>query len=217
MNGPSSDLRARVLAAASVTPAPTRDERSTQVARGLALMLAIMAALAVVLGGVVRGERSAALIGFTSGLGLVLALGLTSLAAPRSLLGRPRGVLMVVLLATAPALALVPLVADLLWPVASSVRSGVHLACAGLSVVEGAVPLAFFLWLRAGTDPVHPTLTGAAFGATAGAWSAMLAYLRCPDAELLHCVVAHGVLPALVLLAVGALAGGRFLRVRRSG
>ena len=216
MSGPPVDLRARVLAAASATPAPTRSERSAQVARGLALVLAVLAALAVVVGGVVRGERSAALVGFTSGLGLVLALGLTSVAAPRSLLGRPRGVLLVVLLATAPLLAVVPLVADLFWPAASAVRSGAHLACGGISIVEGAVPLAFFHWLRAGTDPVHPTLTGAALGATSGAWAAMLAYLRCPDAELLHCVVAHGVLPALVLLAAGALAGGRFLRVRRS-
>jgi hypothetical protein len=79
--------------------------------------------------------------------------------------------------------------------------------------VQGALPLVALLAPRRGTDPVHPAVTGAALGMTAGAWTAMMAYLRCPHPSAFHCIAAH-VAPTLLLTVAGALLGHALLRVR---
>jgi hypothetical protein len=78
--------------------------------------------------------------------------------------------------------------------------------------LQGALPLLALIVPRRGTDPVHPVFTGAALGMTAGAWTAMMAYLRCPHAVSLHCIVAH-VVPMLVFAFVGALLGRALLKI----
>ena len=52
-----------------------------------------------------------------------------------------------------------------------------------------------------------------ALGMTAGAWTVVMASLRCPHAAAMHCVVAH-VVPTLILTALGAMLGWLLLRVR---
>ena len=217
MSGPSPELRARVLAGLSSIPAPTRSEHRARSLRIASLGLVATVAVFLVLGGFLRGARPMQLVVFTSGLALLVAMILTRLSmtsAPHSMLGRPRSLLLLACIATAPLLALVPVLADSIWPEADQAPLRADLMCSMLSLVEGAVPLAFFLVLRSGTDPVHPTLQGATLGLTAGAWSGTMAYLRCPHADVKHCIVAHGMVPALVLLAVGAVAGRRLLRLR---
>jgi hypothetical protein len=90
------------------------------------------------------------------------------------------------------------------WPERPGLR------CFGVSLLFGAVPLATFLLARRGSDPVHPLSLGAALGASGGLWAATLVDLWCPVAFPLHVVLGH-VLPALMLAAVGALAGSRLL------
>ncbi len=87
------------------------------------------------------------------------------------------------------------------------------MACAAMTLVQGALPLAALVIPRRGTNPVHPVVSGAALGMTAGAWTAMMAYLRCAHSGALHCILAH-VVPTLVLTAIGALLGWLLLRVR---
>lgn len=131
------------------------------------------------------------------------------------MLGRPRHVLLLGCVLAATALAVVALAAGALWPAhaAEDVPSSAHSACGLLTIVQGALPLATLLVPKRGSDPVHPAITGAALGMTAGAWTAMLAYLRCPHAAASHCIVAH-VMPALVLTIAGALLGRMLLEIR---
>ena len=214
---PSSDLRARVLAEAARTPSPTRATHKRRVALLAAIGAIATVTLFVVMGGMSPGKRPVEMIAFTVGFGLVAAAVLTRLSSgePRSMLGRPRTVLLSAVVVTAPILAVVALCATMAWPEAAGehVDGGVHLACGAISVLQGALPLIALLLPRRGTDPVHPAITGAALGMTAGAWTVVMAYLRCPHAAAMHCVVAH-VIPTLILTALGAVLGWLLLRVR---
>lgn len=62
--------------------------------------------------------------------------------------------------------------------------------------------------------PDRPRLVGGALGAVAGAWAAVVAELWCPLAEPGHPAIGHA-LPLVALVVVGALMGGRLLRMRR--
>jgi len=214
---PSGDLRARVLAEVARTPSPTRPQHKRRI-----VLLATIGAIATValfvgMGGMSPGTRPVEMIAFTVGFGLVAAAVLTRLSSgePRSMLGRPRTVLLSAVVVTAPILAVVALCATLVWPGTSGehVDGTVNLACGAISVLQGALPLIALLVPRRGTDPVHPAITGAALGMTAGAWTVVMAYLRCPHAAATHCIVAH-VVPTLILTAIGAVLGGLLLRVR---
>jgi hypothetical protein len=87
------------------------------------------------------------------------------------------------------------------------------LACGAMTIAQGALPLLALLLPRRGSDPVHPALTGAALGMTAGGWAVVMAYLRCPHAAMTHALLAH-VVPTLALAALGAALGGWLLRLR---
>lgn len=212
----SPDLRARILGEAAKTPAPTRNEHKKRVA-----FLAVLGAIATTtlfyaMGGFARGARPTELIAFTAGSGLLAALVLTRLSSSGGrMLGRPRPVLVLGCVIAAPVLAAAALAATMLWPdlATEDVPSHANVACGAMTLVQGALPLVVLLLPRRESDPVHPAITGAALGMTAGAWTAMMAYLRCPHVPAAHCIVAH-VIPTLVLTAAGALLGRFLLRVR---
>lgn len=210
-------LRERVLAEVARSPSPARREHRTRVALVAAGGALATAGLFFATGGLRQGARPLELVAFTAGLGLLAAIALTHLSAGASgsMLGRPRQVLLIGCVLAAPALAVVALAAAGLWPehAAEDVPSSAHAACGLLAIVQGALLLATLVVPRRGSDPVHPAITGAALGMTAGAWTAMLAYLRCPHAAALHCIIAH-VVPALVLTAAGALLGRMLLKIR---
>lgn len=214
---PSADLRARVLAEAARTPSPPRAAHKRRIVLVATIGALATVALFVVMGGMSPGTRPVEMIAFTVGFGLVAAAVLTRLSSgePRSMLGRPRSVLLTAVVVTAPILAIVALCATMAWPdpAGEHVDGGVHLACGAISVLQGALPLIALLLPRRGTDPVHPVITGAALGMTAGAWTVVMAYLRCPHAAAMHCIVAH-VVPTLILTALGAVLGWLLLRVR---
>ncbi|HEY8072593.1 MAG TPA: NrsF family protein [Labilithrix sp.] len=212
-----NDLRARVLAEVKKTPSPTREEYRRRVS-AVVLVGAIGAtAVFFATGRIVPGERPMEMILFSVGFALFAAAVLTRLSTgrPGSMLGRSRTVLVTGFVVTAPLLAIAALFAEWCWHGAATepVGMNVHSACAALTLAQGVLPLGAFLVPKRGSDPVHPVITGAALGMTAGAWSAMMAYLRCPHAASFHCIVAH-VGPTLVLAAVGAVLGWAILRVK---
>jgi hypothetical protein len=131
------------------------------------------------------------------------------------MLGRPRPTLLLACVLAAPVLACAALAAAMIWPenAAEEVPGHAHVACAAMTLAQGALPLIALLLPRQGSDPVHPAITGAALGMTAGAWTAMMAYLRCPHVPASHCIIAH-VVPTLLLTIVGAVLGRVLLRVR---
>ena len=213
---PSVDLRARVLAEAKATPAPTRGAHKQRVA-----VIAVIGALATTtlffaMGGFSQGARPTELIAFTAGSGLLAAIVMMRVSSRGgSMLGRPRPLLVLACVVAAPILACSALAATMIWPehAHEEVSTHAHVACAAITLAQGALPLIALLLPRQGSDPVHPAITGAALGMTAGAWTAMMAYLRCPHVPATHCIVAH-VLPTLLLTIVGALLGRFLLRVR---
>lgn len=214
----NADLRARILAEAKRTPSPTRDEHHKRVLAVVAAGTVAATALFFAMGGFARGARPIELVVFAAGYALVSAAVLTRLSGtrPGSMLPRASSVLTVACIAAAPVLAIGALAAAAIWPEPASehVSTRSDLACAAMTIVQGALPLVVLVVPRRGSDPVHPVITGAALGMTAGAWSATMAYLRCPHAAASHCVLAH-VAPALVLTAVGALLGRVLLGIRR--
>jgi hypothetical protein len=214
----ADDLRARVLREAAATPSLTRSQHRRRLHAIAVVGAAATTGLFFAMGGFSLETRPLELVVFTAGVGLLAALVMTRLSAgkPRSMLGRPRSILLTACVVVAPALALVALIAARCWPSTASeaVPEGAHLACAAFTLAQGALPLIVLLIPRRGTDPVHPAIAGAALGMTAGAWTAMMAYLRCPHAAGLHCVLAH-VAPTVVLTLLGAGLGWFFLGLRR--
>jgi len=91
-------------------------------------------------------------------------------------------------------------------------RPGIR--CFTLSVSLALVPLLGLLWLRRGSDPLHPRLTGAAFGAAVGAPAWVLVDLWCPVGYVPHLLLGH-VLPLLLLISLSALLGGRVIALGR--
>jgi hypothetical protein len=146
-------------------------------------------------------------------VGLVaLAAGSTWLALPprRSMLPPPAGRLLVVALG-------VPLVVGawlIAWHTAyddAFTRLGVR--CFAFTVAAAPWPFVVLRSLAPRFDPVRPRLTGAALGAAAGAWAAVVVEFWCPLADPSHVLIGHA-LPLLVLAAAGALGGVRLLRLR---
>lgn len=211
----SPDLKARVLQATRAESAPTRAQIRWR--QGALFSAGLAAALAVffIAGGVRPGPRPAALLTATSAGGAIIAtLGLwLGLTRGRSMLGRPRAVLLALAIA-APVLLLgwkygLGSAFDLAqrWPERPGFR------CLRLSLLMGAVPLVASLFARAGSDPAHPGATGATLGVAVGVGVAFLVDLWCPVAYLPHLLLGHA-LPLLILATAGALLGARILRVR---
>jgi hypothetical protein len=221
MSQGQADLRARVLEEVKRAPSPTRAAHRRRVAMVATAGAVATTALFFAMGGFAPATRPVEYVAFTAGLALFAAAVMTRLSggasgtSSRSMLGRPSSVLVTACVVTAPALALAALVAALCWPRAAAepFPASANFTCAAMTLAQGALPLIALLLPRRGTDPLHPAITGAALGMTAGAWTAMMAYLRCPHAAAFHCILAH-VGPTLVLTAIGALLGAALLRIK---
>jgi len=213
----STELRARILAEVKKTPSDTRVQHRKRIAMIVALGTVATSAVFFAMGGFATGTRPTELIAFSAGFALVAAIVLTRISTtrPGSMLPRASNVVVTAAVAAAPVLAVCALAAAAMWPEPASedVPAKTHLACGLMTIAQGALPLIVLVVPRRGTDPVHPVITGAALGMSAGAWTAMMAYLRCPHASATHCILAH-VVPTLVLTAVGAVLGRMILRTR---
>ncbi len=110
--------------------------------------------------------------------------------------------------------ALVPL-ASLVWVAMAAPESGSvsHPAwrCHSHGLLLGAPLLVVLLSLRRGLSTSTSALLGACLGACTGAWVHLILFAVCPDGGASHGVLGH-VLPAVPLMAGGALLGHRWLR-----
>ena len=215
---PASELRARVLLAASREDAAPRD-RVKRRERWLWLSAcAVPLLIFLAFGGVRDAPRPPALV-LRSSLGaaaIALGCGVVGLSRGRSTLGRAR----VWLFGSA---LLAPL-ALLAWKVGTSAEfdqmmvkwpARVGLRCFWLSCLMALWPLTALVLARRKSDPVHPALSGAAFGAALGAALWVLVDLSCPVAYVPHLLLGH-VLPLLLITGAGAGLGQRFIALRGS-
>lgn len=215
--GPSAELRARVLAAASAEPVPTRSvgvvRRAAIVAVGMIVSLVVLA----LIGGPQPDGRPVAYFATIAALwtGVVLVASWAGLGRGRSMLGRSTSVRVIVAALTPPALIVASLLAGLCWPATMSNPSTVHdhVFCIELGSLMAIGPLVAFAFVRRDSDPVAPRLTGAAVGAVAGAWGGLFIELRCGHCSLEHVVLGH-VVPVVVFALVGALIAGSVISVR---
>jgi hypothetical protein len=192
--------------------APRTDQRLA-----VALKATIAGALMLLALGVAGGPSHAAgrsLLAGTSILAgvMALAVGSTFLTLPprRSMLPPAR----VQLLSVALGVPLLVGVWLVLWHSTYAdpfVRIGWR--CFTLTAASAPGPFWVLLSLSPRRDPRHPALTGAALGAAAGSWAALMVELWCPLAEPAHVAVGH-VAPLVLLAALGAGIGARLFRLR---
>jgi hypothetical protein len=190
---PPADLRARVLSAARSEPVAPRPAGAWH--RTLMACVGVGAAFGVLLsigGPGVYGRPATYTLVLAALWALVGAVGAwAGVSRGPSMLGRPATwrVLVVIL---AP-LAL--------------------MECIEFTTLMSLGPLIAFTFLRRGSDPVAPRLTGAAIGTVSGAIGAVCIELRCSHATLFHVTAGH-VLPVVMLAVLGALVAGRVVAVR---
>jgi hypothetical protein len=211
------DLRSRILEAVRAEPAPTR--RAMLLRNALLLAAGGAVALAIFFfyyDGVRVYERPTLLVVATSSGWFLAAAVAVRIAFARghSMFGRPTAWL-VALVVGAPFLLLA-------WKVAVTAPFGATMMakwelrtgyrCLGMTLGIGLVLLAAFTAARRRSDPLRPGITGAALGMAAGIAAGGLVDLWCPVAHVDHLLLGH-ILPLVVLAAVGALAGRRFVRL----
>jgi len=214
-----AQLRARVIALSAREPSPTRAQSCLRQRIVLVIVMLVPLLIFIAWGGIRIAPRPERLVLQTALGSAVLAAGLSIVGIGRgqSMLGRPRSWLFAQVLLT-PALLFV-------WRVLVSARYPQMMIewvdrpgfrCFSLSLILAVVPLLGVLWLRRGSDPLHPPLTGAASGAAVGAGVWVLVDLWCPVSYLPHLLLGH-VLPLLLLIALSALLGTRILSVAKRG
>ena len=86
--------------------------------------------------------------------------------------------------------------------------------CFGLTALTAPWPFATLVYASRRVEPRYPGTAGAALGAVAGAWAAVMVELWCPLAVHQHVIVGH-VLPLVVLTLAGAAIGVRMFRLPR--
>jgi hypothetical protein len=207
-------LKARILAAAAATPAPTRTDAKR---RGVVLLVASIAFALLVFewaGGIHHSDgRPATLtLAIAAGWGLFCAaISWFVLWRGRSTLGRPPFLVFGVALATP-----LVLIAWMHWfnTMYAEPFQRLGLRCLGYNLLMATAPLVSLIVLRRGAEPRMPWALGAGIGAVCGAWAGVLVDLWCPLTNLPHVLVGH-VLPLMMLVAVGTALGMRVLGLQR--
>ncbi len=217
---PPESLKLRVLEAARQRPVPHREDRLPRIV-GLAA-LAVLAMAAVLqwvprllgeAGGVAHAAGRPAASGAWILAGTaVLAVCSTWLVLPRrSMLSPARGLLLGVAIG-------VPLLVGawlVLWhPTYDDPFARFGWRCFLLTALTAPWPFATLAYASRRVEPRHPGTAGAALGAVAGAWAAVMVELWCPLSVHQHVLVGH-VLPLAFLALAGAAVGVRMFRLQR--
>jgi hypothetical protein len=210
---PSEDLKLRLLREVASNPRPARPSESKRATWLVGVALAMSLAVYVVFGGMrLTGRPTSLALGTTAGTALIAALTLFAVVGRgRAMVGRASSWLV--------AIALVSPLALFVWKIFWSVQyegaldrwpARVGFRCLGLSMALGAFPLAAFLTIRRGTDPVHPGRAGMAIGVGLGLGVATLVDAWCPVAYVPHLLLGH-ILPLALLGAIGFFVGKKVL------
>lgn len=218
---PPDSLKLRVLEAVRQHPVPLRRDRRPVTAGLVALAAAAMAAIVQWVpplfgdaGGLAHAAGRPGVAGAWMLAGTIaVALAATWVVLPpsRSMLSPSRGVLLAVAVG-------VPLLVGawlVLWHATYDdpfVRAGWR--CFVLTALTAPWPFAALAYASRRVEPRHPGSTGAALGAVAGAWAAVMVELWCPLAVHEHVIVGH-VLPLVALALGGAAIGVRLFGLRR--
>jgi hypothetical protein len=217
---PPDLLKARVLEAVRQHPMPRRTDRLPSIALAALAAVAMFAVLQWVpllfgeAGGVAHATGRPAVTGaWILGGTVALALSATWVVLPsrRSMLSPARGLLLGVAIG-------VPLLVGawlFLWHGTYDdpfTRTGWR--CFSLTALTAPWPFAALAYASRRAEPRHPGTAGAALGAVAGAWAAMMVELWCPLAGHAHVLIGH-VLPLVVLTAAGSAIGARMFRLQR--
>jgi hypothetical protein len=205
-------MKDRVLAAARQHPSPPRR-------RGLPAGLLACAA-ALVMGAILalRGGPGHA-TGRPGDVGVWIVVGIAALAATvtwlvlpprRSMLPPPTSRLLAIAVG-------VPVIVGA-WLVGwhAAYPDPFHrfgLACFELTLALAPWPFVALAVTAPRMHPERPWVLGAALGAAAGAWAALVVELWCPLADPRHVAIGH-VAPLVALVGLGALLGPRLLRPR---
>jgi hypothetical protein len=215
MTAPPADLRARVMSAVAAEPSLARPvvlrrRALSWLGAGLWMLLVFSA-----VGGFRAVERPLAFVlGTAAGWAAIAFLASWASSHGRSMVGRPAGILIIIVAATPLALE----VWYAVWVgrstdgliVSPLVRS---LSCAPATLAMGVAPFVMLLLGRRGSVPNYPRAAAAAMGVVSGAWGAVLVDLHCERADLLHVTLGH-VLPVLLLAVAGYALGATLLGVR---
>src|SRR5258708_34915792 len=206
----------RVLQAARSEPSVRGRTVTLNAAVILAPSLAVTVNVVVAAGGMKDDPRPRPLVlGTLLGwLSLALASPWGALGRGGAMEGRPRRHL--VALATAipaGASAWMGVWAARYHVVAASLPIGKDAVCFLLALALSGPALVALAWVRRDIDVKYARATGAAVGATAGAWGSTFLDAHCPSLDLVHLALGH-VLPIIVLALVGALFGRRLVRAR---
>jgi Negative regulator of sigma F len=212
-------LRARAIDLTAREPSPTRAQLSRKHRVVLSLLMLVPLLVFIAWGGIRVAPRPDRLVLQTALGSAVLAAGLAivGIGRGRSMLGRPRSWLVTQVLLTPVLLCGWRVLISARYPnmmVEWVDRPG--LRCFMLSVILALAPLLGVLWLRQGSDPLHPRLTAAAFGAAVGAGAWVLVDLWCPVGYYPHLLLGH-VLPLLLLIGLSALLRSRLIAVAKRG
>jgi hypothetical protein len=219
MSGEHHDdpIRARLLSELTQQPSPTRKEQRLR--NALLLLSAVVVPLAVWwnAGGVrIQSRPIWYVVGTTIGWVVVAAWAVWgSLAPGPSMLGYGRRWMRWIVLLTPAVLFLWMLAWDFVdtdrlepWPG----RWGKK--CLNLTMLLGAWPVVALVWMRRGSEPLHPGARGAAIGAAVGCSSGVLVDLWCPITDPSHMLLGH-ILPLMILSAAGMLLGRWLLGLHR--
>jgi len=211
------DLKARVLASARATRSRARGDSRLGAWLILPSACFVAGALFFAFDGIRHGQGRPTWFYAASLLGWIAVAALSMWAAlsrGRSALGRPSAWLVAVCVGT-PAILFAMMygfaVAQPEVTVLHAERLG--LKCLGLALAGAAFPLTALLLVRRGSDPVHPTATGAALGAACGACAGVMVELWCPVGAPRHVAVGH-ILPIVVVAVLGAVTGSRIIAMR---
>jgi hypothetical protein len=218
---PPESLKHRLLEAVGQRPMPRRTDRLPTTI-GLAA-LAALAMSAIVqwapplfgdVGGLAHAVGRPAESGAWVLTGTVaVALFSTWLVLPfrRSMLSPPRSLLLGVAIG-------VPLLVGawlVLWHTTyDDPFTRIGWRCFALTAMTAPWPFAVLAYASRRVEPRHPGTAGAALGAVAGAWAAVMVALWCPLSVQQHVLIGH-VLPVVVLSLAGSAVGVRMFRLRR--
>jgi hypothetical protein len=218
---PPESLKLRVLEAVRQRPTPSRTDRlpsalalAAVAAVGMSAVLQWVPLLFGDAGGVAHavGRPSASGAWILAGT-VALAVASTRVVLPRrpSMLSPSRGLLLSIAIG-------VPLLVGawlMLWhSTYDDPFTRVGWRCFALTALTAPWPFVTLAYASRRVEPRHPATAGAALGAVAGAWAAVMVELWCPLAEVRHVLVGH-VLPLVVLSLAGSVIGARMFRLRR--
>jgi hypothetical protein len=217
-SGPPREFKERILSDALARRSPTRQSSRAFAWITAASSVLVAAAIFLAKDGPHHGEGRRAWYYAASTLGWTVIAVVSMWSAfgkGRSAVGRSRAWLLVVAAGTPAVLFAMMYAFAIADPSVTLVHpERIGYKCLALTLSAAALPLLGLLALRSGSDPVHPTATGAAFGAACGAAAGVMVEMWCPVGAVQHVAIGH-VAPIVILALLGAAIGRRVLAMRR--